>query len=87
VLESTLDALSEVKDSLKKSGPIRFAKLDPSKTHLVTLADDKLLKLWKVDGLELLHERYDKPIRLVTFDSNFCFGQRTPKKTNKCSIH
>ncbi|KAF5336721.1 hypothetical protein D9758_015084 [Tetrapyrgos nigripes] len=57
VLKSTLDSPSEVKDSLKKSGPIRSAVLDPSKTHLATLADDKLLKIWKLDGLELLHER------------------------------
>ncbi|KAJ3798914.1 WD40 repeat-like protein, partial [Lentinula aff. detonsa] len=57
VLFSTLNSPPYIQESLKKSGPIRCAVLDNSNTHLVTLADDKKLKVWKLDGLELLHER------------------------------
>ncbi|THU92732.1 hypothetical protein K435DRAFT_671619, partial [Dendrothele bispora CBS 962.96] len=57
ILHTTQNAPEPTQESLKRSGPIRSAVLDPTKTHLVTLADDKLLKVWKVDGLELLHER------------------------------
>ncbi|KAJ3885871.1 WD40 repeat-like protein, partial [Lentinula edodes] len=62
VLFSTLNSPANVQESLKKSGPIRCAVLDNSSTHLATLADDKKLKVWKLDGLELLHER-DLPKR------------------------
>ncbi|KAJ4473624.1 WD40-repeat-containing domain protein [Lentinula aciculospora] len=57
VLFSTLEFPANVQESLKKSGPIRCAVLDNSNTHLATLADDKKLKVWKLNGLELLHER------------------------------
>ncbi|KAJ3822982.1 WD40-repeat-containing domain protein [Lentinula raphanica] len=57
VLFSTLNSPPNVQESLKRSGPIRCAVLDNSNTHLATLADDKKLKVWKLDGLELLHER------------------------------
>ncbi|KAF9069786.1 WD40-repeat-containing domain protein [Rhodocollybia butyracea] len=57
VVSSTLNAPENVQETLKKSGPIRCVVLDNSNTHLATLADDKKLKVWKLDGLELLHER------------------------------
>ncbi|KIK61656.1 hypothetical protein GYMLUDRAFT_224619 [Collybiopsis luxurians FD-317 M1] len=57
VISSTLNSPANVQQSLKKSGPIRCAALDNSNTHLATLADDKFLKVWKLDSLELLHER------------------------------
>ncbi|KAE9392325.1 WD40 repeat-like protein [Gymnopus androsaceus JB14] len=57
IIASTLNSPENVQESLKKSGPIRCAVLDNSNTHLATLADDKRLKVWKLDGLELLHER------------------------------
>ncbi|KAK1218334.1 tRNA (guanine-N(7)-)-methyltransferase non-catalytic subunit trm82 [Marasmius sp. AFHP31] len=57
ILSSTLNASDELKTSLLKSGPIRFIAVDKSWTHLLTFSDDKTLKVWRVEGLELLHER------------------------------
>ncbi|KAG7094038.1 hypothetical protein E1B28_007659 [Marasmius oreades] len=57
VISSTVNASDELKNSLSKSGPIRFIAVDHSWKHLLTLCDDKKLKVWKVEGLELLHER------------------------------
>ncbi|KAJ8085340.1 tRNA (guanine-N(7)-)-methyltransferase non-catalytic subunit trm82 [Marasmius tenuissimus] len=57
ILSSTLNASDELKASLLKSGPIRFIAVDKSWTHLLTFSDDKMLKIWKVEDLELLHER------------------------------
>ncbi|KAK7025061.1 guanine-N(7)--methyltransferase non-catalytic subunit TRM82 [Favolaschia claudopus] len=45
------------KESVLKSGPIRVAAVDALGTHLVTCGDDKILKLWQIDGLKLLNER------------------------------
>lgn len=61
IVASTLNLPENVQESLKKSGPIRCAVLDKSNTYLATLADDKKLKVWKLDGLELLHERFVSP--------------------------
>ena len=41
-----------------KSGPIRCAAVDEAFVHLATTGDDKKLKVWAVDGLRLLSERY-----------------------------
>jgi WD40 repeat protein len=42
---------------LLKSGPIRCAAVSQDFRYLLTSGDDKLLKLWAVDGLKLLSER------------------------------
>ncbi|KAF5377782.1 hypothetical protein D9757_008078 [Collybiopsis confluens] len=57
IVSSTLNSSPNIQQSLKKSGSIRCATLDNSNTHLATLTDDKLLRVWKLDALELLHER------------------------------
>ncbi|KAL0566313.1 tRNA (guanine-N(7)-)-methyltransferase non-catalytic subunit trm82 [Marasmius crinis-equi] len=57
ILSSTVNAPDEVKKSLLKSGHIRFIAFDKAWNHLLTFSDDKNLKVWKVEGLELLHER------------------------------
>ncbi|KAJ7656294.1 WD40 repeat-like protein [Mycena polygramma] len=57
LIASTTDRQGADKDSLLKSGPIRLATIDKSATHLITSGDDKLLKLWQIDGLKLLNER------------------------------
>ncbi|KAH9967556.1 WD40-repeat-containing domain protein [Russula dissimulans] len=44
-------------DSLTKAGPVRCAAIDSTYTHLATAGDDKLLKIWAIDGLQLLSER------------------------------
>ncbi|KAG6826553.1 hypothetical protein H0H92_015328 [Tricholoma furcatifolium] len=39
------------------AGPIRCAAVDRTHGYLATAGDDKMLKLWKVDGLERVNER------------------------------
>ena len=53
---SSLDATD--KEGILKSGPIRSAAVDSTRQHLATIADDKTLKVWDVDGLKLLSERF-----------------------------
>ncbi|KAJ6519092.1 WD40 repeat-like protein [Mycena sanguinolenta] len=57
LIVSTTERQGADKDSLLKSGPIRLAAVDKDGKHLVTSGDDKLLKLWQIDGLKLLNER------------------------------
>ena len=45
-------------DALQKTGPIRCAAVDFEYTNLVTVGDDKQLKVWAIDSLQLLSERY-----------------------------
>ncbi|KAJ6484952.1 quinon protein alcohol dehydrogenase-like superfamily, partial [Mycena vulgaris] len=54
VLATTVDRPGAETD---KAGPIRVAALDSTGTHLATSADDKQLRLWRLDGLALLNER------------------------------
>jgi tRNA (guanine-N(7)-)-methyltransferase subunit TRM82 len=46
------------KDELLKSGHVRCAAVDTSHLHLATSGDDKVLKVWRIDGLQLLSARY-----------------------------
>ncbi|KAF7309971.1 tRNA (guanine-N(7)-)-methyltransferase non-catalytic subunit TRM82 [Mycena indigotica] len=39
------------------AGPIRAAAIDSDGRHLVTVGDDKQLKVWRLDGLELFNQR------------------------------
>ncbi|KAJ7224057.1 WD40 repeat-like protein [Mycena pura] len=57
LIHTTADRQGADKDSLLKSGPIRLAAIDRDAKCLATSGDDKLLKLWHVDGLKLLNER------------------------------
>lgn len=41
-----------------KNGPIRVAAANKAQTHLATSSDDKRLRVWEVDSLKLLSERY-----------------------------
>lgn len=45
-------------DALLKAGPIRCAAVDDEYTHLATVGDDKQLKVWAIDSLQILSERY-----------------------------
>ncbi|KAH8832914.1 WD40 repeat-like protein [Flagelloscypha sp. PMI_526] len=42
---------------LLKSGPIKLAVIDPLESHLMTCGEDKVLKVWSLDGLKLLSSR------------------------------
>lgn len=45
-------------DASLKAGPIRCATVDYEYTHLATVGDDKQLKVWAIDSLQVLSERY-----------------------------
>lgn len=48
---------ADVRHTTTDRGPIRCAALAASGTHLATAGDDKLLKIWAVDGLAPLSAR------------------------------
>ena len=41
-----------------KSGHVRCAAVDKEFRYLITAGEDKMLKVWELDGLKLLSERY-----------------------------
>lgn len=54
----TLLATTDADDAeLLKSGPIRYSCIDQEFKHLVTVSEDKKLKVWKLDGLKILSQR------------------------------
>ncbi|KZT07457.1 WD40 repeat-like protein [Laetiporus sulphureus 93-53] len=57
VLHSTVNLDEATKASVLKSGGIRCSAVNDTFTHLVTAGDEKKLKVWKLDGLELLNAR------------------------------
>ena len=48
----------EQRKSLIKSGHVRCAAVDREFRYLITSGEDKMLKVWELDGLKLLSERY-----------------------------
>lgn len=57
VLHSTTLFTDEARNAVLKSGPVRCAAVDKPSKYLITTGEDKILKLWEVDGLKLLSER------------------------------
>ncbi|KZP30627.1 WD40 repeat-like protein [Athelia psychrophila] len=57
ILHSTVNLDGVAKDAVLKTGPIRCAAVDAEGVHLVTSGDDKMLKVWRIDGLALLNSR------------------------------
>lgn len=58
VLQSTALFTDEARSAVFRSGPVRCAAVDKELKYLITTGEDKILKLWEVDGLKLLSERY-----------------------------
>lgn len=58
VLSSSANFPEEEKERVLKSGPIRCVAVDRELKYLVTSGEDKILKLWEIDGLKLLNERF-----------------------------
>ncbi|TBU30168.1 WD40 repeat-like protein [Dichomitus squalens] len=55
--QSTTRLGDDLQTALVQSGPIRCTAVDSTLTHVATTADDKKLKIWRVETLELLNER------------------------------
>ncbi|KAI0033902.1 WD40-repeat-containing domain protein [Vararia minispora EC-137] len=55
------------REAVLGSGPVRCAAVDAEFVHLVTVGDDKRMKLWKLDRLEVLSERElpKKPMQVL----------------------
>jgi WD40 repeat protein len=58
LLSSTALWKGHDRDDILKSGPVRCASTDKSQIYLATAGDDKILKVWELDGLKLLSRRY-----------------------------
>jgi hypothetical protein len=54
---STTDFDEQSTAELLKSGPIRFSVVDAELEHLVTVGEDKQLKVWWLDGPRLRSQR------------------------------
>ncbi|KAI0675915.1 WD40-repeat-containing domain protein [Trametes maxima] len=58
VIRTTTEVETDVRDKLRKSGPIRCVAVDSSFTYAITTGDEKKLRVWQVrDELKLLSER------------------------------
>jgi hypothetical protein len=60
VLHSTISLDGSERDILLKAGPVRCIDVDATFQHIALSGEDKKLKVWRADGLELLSERYDQ---------------------------
>ena len=58
---STTNFDEKTVSDLLKSGPIRFSAVDTKFEHLVTVGEDKKLKVWELDGLKLRSQRFVLP--------------------------
>ncbi|KAI0310719.1 WD40-repeat-containing domain protein, partial [Amylostereum chailletii] len=57
VVSSTLSLDDTSKEKVLKSGPVRCAAVNRDQSHLVTVGEDKRMKVWLVDELKVLNER------------------------------
>lgn len=58
MLHSTAALDDATKEALLKAGPIRCVDVDAEFKHAALSGEDKKLKVWRLDGLELLSERW-----------------------------
>lgn len=54
---STANFNEQHTEELLKSGPIRFSAVDAVFEHIVTVGEDKKLKVWELDEQKLCSER------------------------------
>lgn len=57
MLHSTVALEDAKREAVVKSGPLRCIDVDPEFHHVAASGEDKKLKVWRLDGLELLSER------------------------------
>ena len=67
------------------SGHVRCAAVDISNVHLAASGDDKVLKVWKIDGLLLLSTRYVGCIHTIDQLMNI-LHRELPKKPTRIQI-
>ena len=53
-----------------KSGHVRCAAVDREFKYLITSGEDKMLKVWELEGLTLLSERYASGRCLMHYELN-----------------
>ena len=69
LLHSTVSFEGPELDGVLNAGPVRCAAVDIRYTHLATAGDDKLLKVWAIDTLKLLSERWvTRSLRISSLD-------------------
>lgn len=88
LLRSTVTLEGEKLDAVLKSGPVRCATVDSEYAHIATAGDDKQLKVWAIDSLQLLSERcapISFPCSCLTNNTNH--AQRTSEKTDTDRVH
>ena len=81
-LEGSTTSLDEKSAAdLLKSGPIRFSAVDAEFKHLVTVGDDKKLKVWELDGPKLRSQRFAPPSAFVHIPDVYSqvTSQRSPE--------
>ncbi|KAF8637615.1 hypothetical protein AX17_002684 [Amanita inopinata Kibby_2008] len=58
ILHSTAHSTQDqARSTLSQSGPVRCATVDGEWAYLATSGDDKVLKVWTIDGLKLVNQR------------------------------
>ena len=88
LLRSTVTLEGEKLDAVLKSGPVRCATVDSEYAHIATAGDDKQLKVWAIDSLQLLSERcapISFPCSCLTNNTNH--AQRTSEETDTDRVH
>jgi WD40 repeat protein len=79
VLFTTLSFEGDDKDALLKSGPIRCVAVDNEYKYLVVCGDDKILKVWEMEGLNLLSQRYVTCISRISLTMCLDDAERSQK--------
>jgi len=88
LLRSTVTLEGENLDAALKSGPVRCAAVDTEYAHLATAGDDKQLKVWAIDSLQLLSERCaPMPFPCSNLTNSTNHAQRASEKTNTDRVH
>ena len=73
-------------DGILQARPVRCAAVDHEYIHLATVGDDKQLRVWAVDSLDLLSERCATSSFPTPFTSDFK-RQRAPEKADSDFIY
>lgn len=77
---STANFDEEDAAELLKSGPIHFSVVDEEFEHMITVGEDKKLKVWGLDELKLRSQRSSlRPLHLATDVDLYTTSQGSPE--------